>query len=86
MGEVARRLEGHHATVLGAAFDLGGTWLATASKDKTVGMGSLATGERRRTLRNNADQVTSVTFIPDGQWLGFTSRDLTARLWPAKAF
>ena len=57
-----------------------GTWLATASWDKTARIWA-ADGTPRATLTGHKSPVTGVAIAPDGTWLATTSGDQTARIW-----
>ena len=58
-----------------------GTWLATASNDKTVRIWE-ADGTPRATLTGHKDWVTRVAIAPDGTWLA-TGDVGTVRIWAA---
>jgi WD40 repeat protein len=58
-----------------------GTWLATASRDRTARIWDAATGQQRATLTGHTSSVIAVAIAPDGTWLATASRDRTARIW-----
>jgi WD40 repeat protein len=59
-----------------------GTWLATASNDKTARIWDAQTGQELSRLQHQ-DWVRSVVISPDGTWLATASIDKTARIWDA---
>ncbi|MFI1568484.1 NB-ARC domain-containing protein [Streptomyces sp. NPDC020490] len=76
-----RALTGHTKAVVSVAIAPDGTWLATASIDKTVRIWDRATGTCTTTLTGHTNAVRSVAIAPDGTWLATTSRDKTVRIW-----
>ena len=60
-----------------------GTWLATASWDKTARTWDAATGQHRATLTGHTSAVNAVAIAPDGTWLATASHDGTVRTWDA---
>jgi WD40 repeat protein len=78
-----RVLAGHTGRVTAIAVAPDGTWLATASHDRTVRLWDVVTGEQRAILSGHEDAVTSVEISPDGTWLASASWDCTVRIWDA---
>ena len=78
-----RKLTGHKDWVLSVAVSPDGKWAASGSKDKTVKIWDLDTGECRATLEGHADWVNSVAITPDGKRILSGSRDHTIRVWDA---
>ena len=76
-------LSGHGDSLEQVAYNPDGTRLATASRDKTVGIWDPATGRRVLTTPAHGGAVTGVAFSPDGTRLGTASEDGSARLWDA---
>jgi len=74
-------LKGHDSWVTGIAVSPDGSWVATSSKDRTVRVWDLLTGESMHVLSGHADNVSAVCSSPDGQRLVTSSRDGTARVW-----
>ena len=77
------RLEGHTDSVLSVEFSPDGQTLASGSRDYTIRLWDVATGNLLRTLRGHANAVNSVAFSPDGKTLASASFDNTFRLWDA---
>jgi WD40 repeat protein len=67
-----RTLTGHQDRVNAVAIAPDGTWLATASDDRTVRTWDAATGQPRAVLTHD-DQVNTVAIAPDGTWLATVS-------------
>lgn len=67
--------------VRGLAFSPDGRTLASASRDGTVKLWDLATGQEIGSLRGHLGVVATVAFSPDGRWIATGGEDATARLW-----
>lgn len=83
-----RKLTGHERWVNSVAVSPDGTWAASgagspSSKDKTVRIWDLETGECRATLEGHTNQVMSVAITPDGKRILSGSFDKTVRVWDA---
>ena len=78
-GEELATLEGHTETVDCVAFSPDGVTLASTSRDSTIKLWDITTGECKNTL--NTVEVWSVAFSPDGQTLASAGSDSTVRLW-----
>jgi WD40 repeat protein/serine/threonine protein kinase len=80
MLEIRRFLRGHRGLLTDIAVSPDGSRAVTASRDKTVRLWDLASGEGR-ILGAHDDMVLSAAFSPDGGRVVTASRDGTARLW-----
>jgi WD40 repeat protein len=80
-GQHLQTLAGHSGSVTRAAFDPGGSRVATASTDGTVRLWDPRTGELQLVLRGHMGRVGSVAFSPDGSRLATVSVDGTVRVW-----
>ncbi|MGW3045418.1 NB-ARC domain-containing protein [Kitasatospora sp. NPDC001159] len=76
-----RNLTGHTGQVVAVAIAPDGTWLTTASSDKTVRIWDPATGRQIAKLTGHTDRVWAVAIAPDGTWLATAGEDGTVRIW-----
>ncbi len=76
-------LRGHEGTVTGAAFEPGGTRLASCGEDATVRIWDPATGQEAFRFAGTTDAVTALVFSPDGSRLAAAARDNLVRIWDA---
>jgi WD40 repeat protein len=81
--KVLHTLEGHNSNVLSVAFSPDGKKVASGSKDKTIKLWEVNTGELLQTLKGHRNKVQSVAFSPDGHLLASGSEDNTIKLWNA---
>ena len=79
-------LVGHSADATGAAFSPDGRRVATSSRDKTIKLWDMSTGQDVFTLRGHTAGVISLAFSPDGNLLVSGGVDNTARVWNATPF
>jgi WD40 repeat protein len=82
-GRVERRLEGHAAAVVSAAFSADGKQVLTGGDDCTLRLWDRATGKEIRTFTSHEGFVKSVAFSPDGKQVLSGATDTTVRLWDA---
>jgi WD40 repeat protein/DNA-binding SARP family transcriptional activator len=68
---------------LDVAFDPTGRRLVTAGLDGRAEIWNLHTGKLESTLDGHGDVVATVTWSPDGQWIGTGGHDATVRTWSA---
>lgn len=73
--------EGIYNAVDDVAIHPAGDFVAAASKDRTVRVFSLASGELAATLRGHGGYVEGVAFSHDGAALASTSVDASVRVW-----
>src|ERR1022692_3066653 len=76
-----RILTGHTDSVIAVAIAPDSTWLASASRDRSVRIWDPATGQQRATLfAGRTGSVMAVAIAPDSTWLASASRD-SMRIW-----
>ncbi len=80
-----KTLNGHLDSVLSVAVSPNGNTIASGSRDRTIKLWNLTTGELLTTLTGHSSPVLSVDFSPDGQTLASASnmefQDGTIKLW-----
>jgi WD40 repeat protein/transcriptional regulator with XRE-family HTH domain len=82
-----RDFTGHSSEVWSVDFSPDGKYLATGSKDNTIRLWSLTSGQTVRTFSTNTGEVGEVAFSPDGKYIisaggaPAENADNTARLW-----
>jgi WD40 repeat protein len=76
-------LVGHSSDVTSLAFDPTGTWVATASTDRTVRVWNPRTGNEEKRLARHQNSVLKVSWSPAGQRLLTVGADRTTRIWDA---
>jgi WD40 repeat protein/tRNA A-37 threonylcarbamoyl transferase component Bud32 len=74
-------LRGHTNAITRFAVSPDGQFIATSSRDQTVGVWDAATGRSLAMLRGHRGSVSRVAFSPDGKRLVSASEDHTIRLW-----
>jgi WD40 repeat protein len=82
-GRELRTFVGHTSEVNGCAISPDGTWIVSASSDKTLRVWDAATGKERQTLTGHNYEVTGCAVSPDGAWIISVSHDQTLRVWNA---
>jgi WD40 repeat protein len=76
-----KTLIGHSSSVNAVAISPDGKILASGSRDKTIKLWNLVTGEQIRTFTGYSNSVYSVAISPDGKTLASGSDDKTIKLW-----
>ncbi|MFL5592410.1 MAG: NB-ARC domain-containing protein [Ktedonobacteraceae bacterium] len=78
-----RTLHGHTGPVRGCAISPDGTWIVSASADKTLKLWDVGTGSLRFTLEGHTAPVTCCAISPLGNRVVSGSEDGTVRIWNA---
>ncbi|MGK0186274.1 MAG: WD40 repeat protein/serine/threonine protein kinase [Verrucomicrobiales bacterium] len=82
VGDVPRKLEGHHGSVMTVAFSHDGKRVATGSWDKTVVIWDAETGLAvSKPMRHGGPFWYAVSFSGDGRTIVAGCDDRTARIW-----
>src|SRR5262249_25608446 len=79
-GQELARMKGHTALTYHVRFSPDGKTLATTSKDNTVRLWDVPSGNARATLRGHARPARGMAFLPDGT-LVTAGWDRTVRFW-----
>ncbi|ABW33191.1 WD-repeat protein (plasmid) [Acaryochloris marina MBIC11017] len=80
-GALVRTLTGHTDSVTGVSISPDGQTVVSASRDHTLKVWDLATGEELRTLTGHTNFVRRVSISPCGQTVVSASRDKTLKVW-----
>ena len=80
-----RGLRGHTAGVGAMAFSRDGKKVVTGSRDTTVRIWDVATGNERQRLEGHTGDIHFVAFSPDGTKVVTISEDKTVRIWDLSA-
>ena len=76
-----RTLAGHTARVNGCAIDAQGSFIVSASDDKTLKIWDVAESWVRLTLTGHSDGATGCAISPDGSFIVSASSDHTLKVW-----
>jgi WD40 repeat protein len=79
-------LRGHDRSVLAVEFTPDGKTLLSSSRDHTIKIWDVASGELKRTLTEHTADVYCVRFSHDGKLLASGSTDTRIILWDASTF
>ena len=74
-------LTGHTDHVRGCAVAPNGSYIVSASADRTLKVWDTATGTERLTLRGHTDHVRSCVVSPNGRFIISASWDSTLKVW-----
>jgi len=74
-------LRGHKKTVYSVDFSPNGKILASGSRDNTIKLWDVGTGQEISTLQGHGNSVFSVAINPQGNILASGSKDRTIKLW-----
>ncbi len=78
---LAAHLIGHSSMVTAVVISPDGQTLATGSRDKTIKLWNLKTGELRQTLTDHSDRILSLAISSDSQILASGSADNAIKIW-----
>ncbi len=76
-----RTFKGHTQSVNSVCFSADGRWALSGSRDKTLRLWDVSSGQSTRTFEGHTESVNSVCFSADGRWALSGSWDETLRLW-----
>jgi WD40 repeat protein len=82
----ARTLGAHEGSVLSVTFTKDGKTLVSSSRDATIKIWDVASGELKKTLTNHAEDVYCTAFSRDGKLMASGSVDKKIILWDAQTF
>ena len=71
----------HSHNVWSVSFSPDGTKVASGSRDNTVKLWDVTSGECLQTLEGHSSNVNSVSFSPDGTMVASGSSDKTIKIW-----
>ncbi|MCI0712876.1 MAG: WD40 repeat domain-containing protein [Chloroflexi bacterium] len=81
-GTHLNQMTGHTDTIFSVMYSPDGKWIASGSKDTTVGLWDAETGELVHLIDAHEREVhRSIGFSPDSSLLATASQDKTLRLW-----
>ena len=82
-GKPLHTLTGHKRMVYACAISPDGSYIVSASKDKTCRIWEAATGEERAILTGHTDEVRTCAISPDGSFIVSGGWENTCRIWDA---
>jgi WD40 repeat protein len=74
-------LKGHTKSINSVGVSPDGKYVVSGSRDKTIKVWSMMTGECVKTLKGHVDYVNSVAIFPDSEHLVSDSEDKTVKIW-----
>ena len=80
-GQLTGRLTGHAGPILASSFNNSGTYVATASADKTVRLWDVGSGRFANVFEGHTDSVLAVFFGRHNDRFVTASQDQTIRVW-----
>jgi WD40 repeat protein len=80
-----RTLNGHQSALSDIAVSADGTWILSASEDKTLKIWDIQTGQSHATLVGHTQSVRACAVSPDGVWVVSGSVDNTLKVWDVKS-
>jgi WD40 repeat protein/transcriptional regulator with XRE-family HTH domain len=80
---LVRTLQGHTDWVNSCAVSPDGTWIVSASNDKTLKVWDAQSGTECLTLKGHNHWVRGCAVSPDGTWIVSASDDNTLKVWDA---
>lgn len=81
--KLIKTLFGHHSFVESAVFSPNGLQVASASRDNSVKIWDVNTGECVKTLTGHNDIVNSAVYSPNGNLIVSGSKDNSVKIWDA---
>ncbi|MFL5587731.1 MAG: TIR domain-containing protein [Ktedonobacteraceae bacterium] len=78
---VLRSLQGHTDWVNGCAVSLDGSYIVSASSDRTLKVWDALTGTERLTFSGHTDSVNGCAVSPDGSYIVSASIDNSLKVW-----
>ncbi|MEN2498556.1 MAG: Notchless protein 1 [Marteilia pararefringens] len=84
--ELISRLTGHQGTVIQIVFSPDGTYLASASFDKSIRIWNAHNGALISILRGHIAPIYQIYWSPDSHYLISGSADSTVKIWSRKAY
>lgn len=79
-------LEGHSDAIWSVAFSPDSSWIASASRDRTVKIWDTSNARLLRTLEGHSKSVTSVAFSRNSALLASGSMDHTVKIWDTRDY
>lgn len=76
-------MKGHSASVDVLAFSPDGKWLASGSADKTIKIWDAKSGQPKRTLSAQGENVVALRFLSEGKVVAGVGADNSIRFWDA---